>query len=74
MTACMEATATTVYLKQQTPQLSDDDLFVKLKRLKPHLTDSDKLIGITKSKALLFKLEYLTNEIREELAAWDNID
>jgi hypothetical protein len=47
---------------------------VKLKRLKPHLTDSDKLIGITKSKALLFKLEYLTNEIREELAAWDNID
>jgi uncharacterized protein YwgA len=70
----MEATATTVYLKQQTPQLSDDDLFVELKRLKPHLTDSDKLVGITKSKMLLFKPQYLTDEIREELAAWDNID
>ena len=49
----MEAAATTVYLKQQNRQLSDDDLFVELKRLKPHLSDSDKLIGITKSKALL---------------------
>ena len=70
----MEATATTVYLKQQKPQLSDDDLFVELKRLKPHLTDSDKLIGITKSKVLLFKPEYLTDEIKKELDAWDNID
>lgn len=70
----MEATTTTIYLKQQTPQLTDDDLFVELKRLKPHLTDSDKLIGITKSKVLLFKVEYLTNEIKNEMAAWDNID
>ena len=70
----MESTATTVYLKKQTPQLSDDDLFVELKRLKPHLTDFDKLIGITKSKVLLFKAEYLTDEIKKELAAWDNID
>jgi uncharacterized protein YwgA len=70
----MEATATTIYLIQQTPQISDDDLFVALKRLKPHLTDSDKLVGITKSKALLFKPEYLTEEIKKELDAWDNID
>jgi uncharacterized protein YwgA len=70
----MEATATTIYLKKQTPQMSDDDLFVELKRLKPHLTDSDKLIGITKSKALLFKPEYLTDEIKKELDTWDNID
>jgi predicted protein tyrosine phosphatase len=70
----MEATAATVYLKQQKPQLSDDDLFVELKRLKPYLTDSDKLIGITKSKVLLFKPEYLTEEIKKELDAWDNID
>jgi hypothetical protein len=50
------------------------DLFVELKRLKPHLTDSDKLVGITKSKALLFKPEYLTDEIKKELDAWNNID
>lgn len=70
----MEATTTTIYLKQQTPESSDDDLFVELKRLKPYLTDSDKLIGITKSKGLLFKPEYLTDEIKKEMAAWDNID
>jgi hypothetical protein len=70
----MEATATAIYLKKQTPQMSDDDLFVELKRLKPHLTDSDKLVGITKSKALLFKPEYLTDEIKKELDTWDNID
>ena len=70
----MEATSTAVYLKQHLPQLSDDDLFAELKRLKPHLTDSDKLIGITKSKALIFKREYLTEEIKKELDAWDNID
>jgi uncharacterized protein YwgA len=70
----MEAAATTVYLKLQKPQLSDDDLFVELKRLKPHLTDSDKLIGITKSKALLFKAEYLTDEMKKEMDAWNNID
>jgi uncharacterized protein YwgA len=70
----MEATATTIYLKQRSPQLSDDDLFVELKHLKPHLSDSDKLIGITKSKALLFKTEYYTDEIKKEMAAWDNID
>ena len=70
----MESTATTVYLKEQTPEMSDDDLFAELKRLKPHLTDSDKIIGITKAKALLFKNEYLTDEIKKEMTAWDNID
>jgi hypothetical protein len=70
----MEATATTIYLKQQTPQITDDDIFAELKRLKPHLTDSDKIIGITKSKALLFKAEYLSVEMKTEMDAWDKID
>jgi uncharacterized protein YwgA len=70
----MEATSTIVYLKKQNSQLDDDDLFVELKRLKPHLSDSDKLIGITKSKGLLFKAEYLTDDIKTELGIWDKID
>jgi uncharacterized protein YwgA len=70
----MEATSTVVFLKEQTPQLTDDDLFVKLKRLKPHLNDSDKLIGITKSKEILFKTEYLTDEIKRKMRLWDKID
>ncbi|MDR0493209.1 MAG: hypothetical protein LBH74_06205 [Nitrososphaerota archaeon] len=69
----MEAASTAVYLKQHNPQLSDDDLFVALKQLKPHLTDSDRIVGITKAKALLFEPEYLTDEIKQELATWDNI-
>ena len=70
----MEATSTVVYLKSQNPELSDDDLFLRLKWLKPHLTDSDRTIGITKAKELLFKPEYLTKEIAKEMDEWDRLD
>ena len=70
----MEATSTVVYLKKQNPELTDDDLFVRLKRLKPHLTDADRTIGITKAKELLFKPEYLTEEIAKEMNEWDRLD
>jgi uncharacterized protein YwgA len=70
----MEATSTIVYLRKEAPALSDDDVFVQLKRLKPHLSDSDRLIGITRSKELLFRPEYLTDEIKREMELWDNIE
>lgn len=70
----MEAASTVVYLKCQSQGLTDDDLFVKLKWLKPHLTNADRTIGITKAKELLFKPEYLTEEIRKEMDEWDNLD
>jgi hypothetical protein len=66
----MEATATVVYLKLQNPELSDDDLFLRLKWFKPHLNDSDRIIGITKAKALLFRSQYLIKEIAKK---WMNI-
>jgi hypothetical protein len=69
-----KAASTAVYLKKQNPQSTDDDLFVELKRLKPHLNDSDKLIGISKSKEILFLPEYLTEEIKRELDLWDKIE
>jgi hypothetical protein len=70
----MEAVSTIVYLKTQNPELTDDDLFVRLKWLKPHLTDGERTIGITRAKELLFKPEYLTEEIAKEMAEWDKLD
>ena len=70
----MEAASTTIYLKMQNPALTDDDLFVKLKWLKPHLTDGERTIGIAKAKELLFKPEYLTEEIAKEMDEWDRLD
>jgi uncharacterized protein YwgA len=70
----MEATSTAVFSLKQNPQLSEDDLFTMLKRLKPHLTDSDKTIGITRAKELLFKPEYMTEEMRREMDEWDRIE
>jgi|WetSurMetagenome_2_1015567.scaffolds.fasta_scaffold12243_4 uncharacterized protein YwgA len=70
----MEATSTIVYLKTQNPELTDDNLFVRLKRLKPHLTDGERTIGITRAKELLFKPEYLTEEIAKEMDEWDRLD
>jgi|SRR5208337_4123490 len=70
----MEAASTIVYLKKQNPELTDDDLFVRLKWLKPHLTDADRTIGITKAKELLFKPEYLTEEIAKEMDEWDRLE
>ena len=70
----MEATSTIVYLKKRAPELTDDDLFVRLKWLKPHLTNADRTIGITKAKELLFKPEYLTEEIAKEMDEWDRLE
>ncbi len=70
----MEATSTAVYLKKQQPELEDEEIFVSLKRLKPHLSDSARIIGLTKSKELLFKPEYLTNELVKETDQWDKIE
>ena len=70
----MEATSTVVYLRCQNPEFSEDDLFLRLKRLKPHLTDADRTIGITKAKEILFKPEYLTDEIVKEMDEWDKLE
>jgi uncharacterized protein YwgA len=70
----MEAVSTIVYLKTQNPELTDDGLFVRLKWLKPHLTDGERTIGITRAKELLFKPEYLTEEIAKEMDEWDKLD
>jgi hypothetical protein len=70
----MEATSTAVYFMKQNPRITEDDLFMSLKRLKPHIGDSDRVVGITKAKELLFKPEYLTEEIKREMDEWDRVE
>jgi len=70
----LEATSTIVYLVKQEPNISDDELFTRMKWLKPHIRDTERIIGITKAKELLFKDEYMTEEIKREIDEWDRID
>ena len=69
-----EATAAAVVLMKQNPDFKDDNLFSTLKQLKPHIGDSDLLIGITRAKAVLFKPEYLTDTLKQEMDEWDRIE
>jgi hypothetical protein len=70
----MEAASAAVFFMKQNPSITEDNLFMSLKWLKPHIGDSDRVVGITKAKELLFKPEYLTEEIRREMDEWDRVE
>ena len=70
----MEAASTAVFFIKQNPSITEDNLFMNLKWLKPHIGDSDRVVGITKAKELLFKPEYLTEEIKREMDEWDKVE
>ena len=46
----------------------------KIKKVKPNLSEEEILEAINMAKRLLFKPEYLTDEIKKELELWDNVD
>ena len=46
----------------------------KIKKVKPNLSEYEIIEAINVAKRLLFKEEYLTDEIKKELKLWDNID
>jgi len=46
----------------------------EIKKIKPNLSESEIIEAINVAKRLLFKPEYLTDEIKKELKLWDNID
>jgi len=70
----LECMSTAVYLKTGNPDLHENELFSAIKRLKPYLGEYLTLRGMTKAKELLFKPEFLTEEIRRELDLWDKVD
>jgi len=70
----LEATSTIVYIMTEESRSVDDDIFVRAKSLKPHLSESFLIIGMTKGKQLLFKEEYLTEELKKEMDVWDKLE
>ena len=69
-----EAASAAVFLMRKKPNLGEDRLFLTLKRLKPHIGDSDLVVGITRAKGALFKPEYLTSELKQEIDEWDRLE
>lgn len=70
----LEAVATIFFIKKYDSVDLDDDIFEKTKNEKPFLSDRIITIAINIVKQLLFKPEFLTDEIKEELEIWDNVD
>jgi len=52
----------------------DSEAIQKMKEKMPELTESEILEWINCAKRLLFKEEYLTDEIKKELKLWDNVE
>ena len=68
----MEALTTIIY---ENIVYSDmEEIIKRVKKLKPHLNDSVIISAIDLAKEFLFKNEYLTEEIKKEIEAWDNFD
>jgi len=70
----MESTSTIIFLMKENHQYNDENIFSSMRRLKPHIRDTERIIGLTKAKELLFKDEYMTEEIAREMEEWDRID
>ena len=51
-----------------------DKVINEIKKIKPNLSESEIIEAINVAKRLLFKPEYLTEDIKKELKLWDNID
>jgi uncharacterized protein YwgA len=68
----MEAITTIIY---ENIVYSDmEEIIKRVKKLKPHLNDSIIISAVDLAKRFLFKNEYLTEEIKREIEAWDNFD
>jgi uncharacterized protein YwgA len=50
-----------------------DKVVAKIKKIRPHVSEEEILDGINVAKKLLFKPEYFTEEIKQELKLWDSI-
>jgi len=46
----------------------------KVRKINPRLSEFDIISGINLAKRLLFKKEYLTDEIKRELKMWESVE
>lgn len=70
----LEAVSTVYNFKNFDPQYFDDDLFERTKEKKPLIQDNIIIVAINIVKKLMFKSEFLTKEIQNELELWDKAD
>jgi len=70
----LESTSTFAIIMNQTSYSDDNEINHKFKIKKPHITNKQRIIGLNKAKQLLFKEEYLTDELKEEMDLWDSIE
>ena len=72
--ALLESTSTFAIIMNQPSYLDDNEINRIFKTAKPHITDKQRIIGLNKAKQLLFKDEYLSKELKEEMDLWDSIE
>ena len=70
----IECTSTIVCLMKENPEIMDHTILTKTREFKPYLTEFICVAGLSKAKELLFKPEYLTEELKQEIAEWDRIE
>jgi len=51
-----------------------DEVIEKVRKINPRLSEFDIISGINLAKRLLFKKEYLTDEIKRELKMWESVE
>jgi len=71
---CEKLKALAIIISENLTYAPEDEVIRKVKEKIPELTESEILEWINCAKRLLFKEEYLTDAIKEELKLWENID
>jgi len=71
---CEKLKALAIIISENLTYAPEDEVIRKVKEKIPELTESEILDWINCAKRLLFKEEYLTDAIKEELKLWENID
>jgi len=66
--------ATEIILSNNLTYLDIDEVIEKVKEINPRLSEFDIISGINLAKRLLFKKEYLTDEIKRELKIWESVE
>jgi len=65
--------STEIILSNNLTYLDIDEVIEKVKEINHRLSEFDIISGINLAKRLLFKREYLTDEIKRELKMWNSI-
>jgi len=71
---CEKLKALAIIISENLTYAPEDEVIRKVKEKIPELTEIEILEWINCAKRLLFREEYLTKEIKEELKLWDNVE